>query len=106
MRTPNNAAPQLSSDQPSPAELPFEDALRELDAVVAQLEAGRISLEESLQLMQRSVALADACDATLSRAEATLEQLVMTEDGELVAHRLQWEDDEDEDANVEDANDE
>ncbi|HVF84911.1 MAG TPA: exodeoxyribonuclease VII small subunit [Abditibacteriaceae bacterium] len=98
MRTSNSATPQFSPDQLSPAELPFEDALRELDSVVAQLEAGRISLEESLQLMQRGVALADACDATLSRAEATLEQLVMTEDGELVAHRLQWEDDENEDA--------
>ncbi len=77
-------------ENPDVAELSFEDALRELDSVVAQLEAGRISLEESLQLLQRGVALADLCDETLSKAEATLEQLVATDDGELVAQRLSW----------------
>lgn len=76
--------------------LSFEDALRELDKVVAQLEEGRISLEESLQLMQKGIVLADACDETLAKAEAVLEQLVADENGELVPHRLQWdEDDED-----------
>ena len=79
-------------------ELSFEDALRELNGVVEQLEAGRISLEESLQLLQRGVALADLCDKTLTEAEATLEQLVANEDGELVAARLQWNDEDDEES--------
>jgi exonuclease VII small subunit len=39
--------------------------------------------------------LADACDATLSKAEATLEQLVATSGGELVTQRIEWDDDED-----------
>lgn len=79
------------------SKLSFEDALRELDTVVEQLEAGRISLEESLQLLERGVTLADLCETTLARAEATIEQLVANEDGELVAHRLKYADDEDED---------
>ena len=76
--------------------LSFEDALRELDTVVEQLEAGRISLEDSLKLLARGVALADACDLTLATAEATIEQLVASEDGELVAHRLSYGDDDSE----------
>lgn len=87
--------------KPNPETLSFEDALRELDGVVDQLEAGRISLEESLQLLQRGVALADLCDETLTKAEATLEQLVATNDGELVAARLSWNDDEDEESSDE-----
>ena len=74
--------------------LSFEDALRELDSVVEQLEAGRISLEASLQLLEHGVALADLCETTLARAEATIEQLVATPDGELVAHRLSYANDE------------
>ena len=73
----------------------FEESLRELDTVVSALEAGQISLEESLQLLQRGLSLADACDATLSKAEATLEQLVATSGGELVTQRIEWDDDED-----------
>lgn len=92
---------------PEPDTLPFEDALRELDAVVAALEAGQVSLEVSLQLLQRGMALAARCDATLDSAEATLEQLVATADGELVARRVDWNDNEDDDAadTDEDSND-
>jgi exodeoxyribonuclease VII small subunit len=82
------------------SKLSFEDALRELDSVVEQLEAGRISLQDSLKLLERGVALADSCDMTLAQAEATIEQLVASEEGELVAHRLAYADDE------EDADDE
>jgi exodeoxyribonuclease VII small subunit len=78
------------------SQLSFEDALRDLDKVVEQLEAGKISLEESLQLLERGVALADFCETTLVKAEATIEQLVANSDGELVAHRLKYADDEDE----------
>jgi exodeoxyribonuclease VII small subunit len=87
-------------------QLPFEDALRELAEVVDLLEAGQISLEESLRLVERGVALADVCDQTLSRAEATLEQLVPNEDGELVAHRLSWGDDADDEGEEDSDSDE
>lgn len=73
--------------------LAFEDALRELDEVVAALEAGQVSLEESLGLLQRGMTLAEQCDQTLARAEATLEQLVATSSGELETQRIAWDDD-------------
>ncbi len=79
------------------ADLSFEQALRELDEVVSALEAGQISLEDSLRLLQRGLSLADTCDETLSKAEATLEQLVASSGGELTTQRIEWDDDEDED---------
>lgn len=76
--------------------LAFEAALVELDAVTQKLEAGNVSLEESLRLLERGQTLAAHCDGLLSQAESTLEQLVLTSDGELETRALEWaEDDED-----------
>lgn len=83
--------PVQSSTSSSP--LVFEDALRELDEVVAALEAGQVSLEDSLALLQRGMTLAQQCDQTLASAEATLEQLVATSSGELELQRLAYEED-------------
>jgi exodeoxyribonuclease VII small subunit len=91
-----------SKTKTPPVDMSFEEALRELDTVVSALEAGQISLEESLQLLQRGLSLADSCDATLTKAEATLEQLVATSGGELVTQRIEWDDDE-EDAEDDDS---
>jgi exodeoxyribonuclease VII small subunit len=79
------------------SDLSFEEALRELDEIVDVLEAGNIPLEQSLELLQRGMALAAQCDSTLSRAEATLEQLVATSDGELVTQRVAWNDEDEND---------
>ena len=75
----------------------FEAALRELETIVARLENGQVPLEESLELLRRGMALSDGCEALLQNAEAALEQLVVTRDGELAARRLDVEDDDDED---------
>lgn len=75
--------------------LSFEEALRELEEVVGALETGQVPLEQSITLLQRGMALADICDGTLARAEATLEQLIATADGELTTEALAYDDDED-----------
>jgi exodeoxyribonuclease VII small subunit len=74
-------------------DLTFEEALRELDEVVSALEAGRIPLEDMLQLSQRGTALADYCEQKLSEVEATLETLVTNSSGELVTETVDWDDD-------------
>jgi exodeoxyribonuclease VII small subunit len=76
-------------------ELSFEDALRELDEVVSALEAGKIPLEDMLQLSRRGTALADYCEQKLSQVEATLETLVTNSSGELVTESVEWDDEED-----------
>ena len=60
---------------PSPATvdtLSYEQAREELVAVVARLEAGGVSLEESLALWERGEALADRCEAWLEGAKVRL----------------------------------
>jgi exodeoxyribonuclease VII small subunit len=63
--------------------LPFDDALAELQRVVAELEAGGQPLEQSLALYERGVALHERCATLLSDAELRLRQLVSRPGGAL-----------------------
>jgi exodeoxyribonuclease VII small subunit len=58
------------------AELTFEAAFAELEAIVEQLEAGQLPLEESLALFERGQALAARCGHLLENAELKVKQLV------------------------------
>lgn len=62
--------------------LTFEAALKELEELVAKLEAGDLSLEESLDLFERGQKLTDYCTDKLNQANLRVEQL--TADGEIV----------------------
>jgi exodeoxyribonuclease VII small subunit len=53
--------------------LSFEDALNELESVVAQLEAGQLSLQVSLTLYQRGQQLSQRCNALLDAAQSQIE---------------------------------
>lgn len=55
------------------AALSYEQAREELVAVVAQLEAGAATLEQSLGLWERGEALAARCEAWLQGATARLD---------------------------------
>lgn len=64
------------------AELSYEQAREELVAVVAQLEAGGASLEQSLTLWERGEALAARCEAWLEGARQRLEAARKASDGQ------------------------
>ncbi len=66
----------------NPDEMSFEAALQELESIVAQLEAGDLTLEQSLALFERGQLLAKRCHARLDEASLRVEQL--TADGEIV----------------------
>jgi len=68
-----------SKAKPEIEELPFEAAFAELEAIVAQLEAGQLPLEESLALFERGQALAARCGQLLENAELKVKQLVGSE---------------------------
>lgn len=53
----------------------FEEAQRELEKIVAQLESGRASLEDALALWERGDELYRFCLARLDSAEAKIEEL-------------------------------
>ncbi len=55
--------------------LSFEEALAELEATVAKLEAGGLTLEEMLTLFERGQKLVALCEKALDEAELRLEIL-------------------------------
>lgn len=56
-------------------ELDFEEALRRLERVVAELEAGELSLERSLERFEEGVRLVKLCSSRLQAAEVYVRQL-------------------------------
>jgi len=67
----------------------FEELYRELEETVRRLEAGDLSLEESLALFERGTQLAEQCNALLDRAELRVRQLTRREDGTLEAQMFE-----------------
>ncbi len=53
----------------------FEDALKELQQIVADLEEGTLGLEESMQRFEKGVGLLRRCHQTLERAEQKIQIL-------------------------------
>ncbi len=58
------------------AELSFEAALRELEAIVIKLEQGDVDLEDSIALYERGQVLKVHCEQKLKSAESRLERIV------------------------------
>ena len=61
--------------------LTFETALEELERIVSQLEAGDMTLDETIRLFERGQALSARCETTLNEAELRLEALQPTTGG-------------------------
>jgi exodeoxyribonuclease VII small subunit len=59
--------------------LSFEEAFSELEEVVQQLEAGDLTLDQSMALFERGMTLATRCNAQLDAAELRVQQLVPAE---------------------------
>ena len=57
----------------------FEDAMAELEKLVAQMEEGDLSLDESLQAFERGVMLTRQCQQALSQAELRVQALTDTD---------------------------
>lgn len=53
----------------------FEKALGELEDLVARLESGELSLDESLRHFKRGIELTRLCQAILDEAQQTIESL-------------------------------
>ncbi len=65
----------MASPEPSAAGSPepsFEQALEELEGIIARMEDGKLPLEESLAAYQRGAELVRFCEAKLSDAQARI----------------------------------
>lgn len=67
--------------KPDVGQLPFEQALAELEGIVDQLEKGAVSLEESIKLYERGELLKARCDELLKNAEMRIEKITLAADG-------------------------
>ena len=74
-------------------DIKFETALQRLEQIVDQLEAGNLSLEESLQVFEEGVGLARRCSKYLEEAEKRIELLTKDEGGLLRAEPFEWDGD-------------
>ncbi len=63
------------------ADMPFETALAELEAIVDKLEKGAVALEDSIKLYERGEALKAHCDRLLKNAEMRIEKIALSVDG-------------------------
>ena len=63
------------------SQMSFEEALKALERVVAQLESGEVPLDESITLYERGEQLRKHCQARLDSAQARIEKIVAGPDG-------------------------
>ncbi len=59
----------------------FEDAMKQLDAIVAKLEEDKLPLEEMIARYEEGVALARYCGAKLEEAEQKVRLIARQADG-------------------------
>jgi exodeoxyribonuclease VII small subunit len=64
-------------------DLKFEDCLSRLEQIVGQLEAGNLSLEDSLKVFEEGIGLARHCARYLTDAERRIEILAKDDTGAL-----------------------
>ena len=67
--------------------LSFEDALKQLESIVARLESGDASLDESITLYTKGDALRAQCAVRLKDAQARIEAISLAPDGNPVGTR-------------------
>jgi len=63
------------------AKMNFEDALKELESIVTQLEQGKVELEKSIEIYERGTQLKAHCEAKLKDAQARIEKIVVATNG-------------------------
>ena len=63
------------------AKLSFEQALAELEQIVAKLEGGQAPLAQSIEIYERGEALKKHCETLLKQAEMRIEKITLSRDG-------------------------
>ena len=61
----------------------FEESMKELEEIVAKLESGDASLNESLEYFEKGIKLSKSCQKMLDTAEKKVSVLLANDSGEL-----------------------
>lgn len=59
----------------------FEESLKQLEAIVAQLERGDLPLEDSIKMFEEGMRLSGLCKQELEAAEGKVQILLKQRDG-------------------------
>ncbi|GGF87134.1 exodeoxyribonuclease VII small subunit [Paenibacillus abyssi] len=59
----------------------FEEAMEQLEIIVAKLENGDVPLETAIELFQEGMRLSQLCGSKLEQVERRIEMLIETEQG-------------------------
>jgi exodeoxyribonuclease VII small subunit len=83
----------VPSDEPVTEQgLKFEEAMARLEQIVRALEAGNLSLDESLRAFEEGSRLLRFCARRLEETERRIE-ILMQDEGGLRAQPFRWEED-------------
>ncbi|WP_170474193.1 exodeoxyribonuclease VII small subunit [Ruegeria arenilitoris] len=63
-------------------QMTFEQAMKELETVVGQLERGDVALDQSIALYERGAQLKKRCEDELKRAEEKVAAITLDADGQ------------------------
>jgi exodeoxyribonuclease VII small subunit len=69
------------ADAPDISGLSFEQALAELERIVAELESGQAPLERSIEMYERGAALKAHCEQRLAAARLRVEKIIVGAQG-------------------------
>ena len=69
----------------------FEEALKELEAIVRRLEEGKTSLEEAINAYERGASLRIHCEKKLKDARLRVEHIVVGTDGTITTKPIDFE---------------
>ena len=72
------------------AGMSFEQALAELEQIVARLESGQAPLEDSIRMYERGAALKAHCEARLEAARLKVEQIVQRAGGAIASEPAEF----------------
>lgn len=72
------------------AALSFEQALAQLEKIVAELESGQAPLEQSIEMYERGAALKAHCEKRLEAARLRVEKIVVGPQGVVSAQPAEF----------------
>ncbi|MCB1448272.1 MAG: exodeoxyribonuclease VII small subunit [Rhizobiaceae bacterium] len=70
-----------ATDRNDVGALSFEQAVSELESIVASLERGDVPLDKSIEIYERGEALKKHCEALLNAAETRIEKIRVDRNG-------------------------
>ena len=82
-------AGKKSASPAAEAEMPFEEALKNLETIVEQMESGDLPLETLLQRFEEGSRMIKLCHARLEQAELKIQKLEKSSEGKISVKPLE-----------------